>query len=52
MAAKLLADTEESALFISQSCGFAGQSYFNRMFMKEYGVTPLEWRKNHQGESA
>lgn len=52
MAAKLLTDTEESALYISQTCGFSGQSYFNRMFMKEYGVTPLEWRKKNRGESA
>ncbi len=45
MSAKLLSTTNDSIALIAQACGFGEQSYYNRMFMREYGCTPLEWRK-------
>ena len=41
-----LRSTEQSISQISSSCGFDQQSYFNRMFKKEYGCTPLAYRKH------
>lgn len=46
VASNLLRDTKESISDISTSCGFDQQSYFNRIFKKEYGCTPLEYRKH------
>lgn len=42
----LLRNTKESINNISMICGFDQQSYFTRMFKKEYGCTPGEYRKN------
>lgn len=42
----LLKNTNESISNISMICGFDQQSYYNRMFRKEYGCTPKEYRKN------
>ena len=30
---------------IALSCGFSDQSYFNRLFVKQYGITPFAYRK-------
>lgn len=46
VASNLLRNTNQSILDISLSCGFDQQSYFNRMFKKEYGCTPLKYRKS------
>lgn len=46
IASNLLRSTEQSISQISSSCGFDQQSYFNRMFKKEYGCTPLAYRKH------
>lgn len=46
MAARMLLTTDEPVSYIAGECGIGEQSYFNRVFMKEYGCTPLEWRKN------
>ncbi len=46
VASNLLRDTKESISDISLSCGFEQQSYFNRIFKKEYGCTPLEYRRH------
>jgi len=40
----LLKNTDDTVSAISQSCGFANQSYFNKVFLEEYGCTPLEFR--------
>ena len=40
----LLKSTDDTVSAISQSCGFANQSYFNKVFLEEYGCTPLEFR--------
>ena len=46
IASNLLRSTDQSISQISSSCGFDQQSYFNRMFKKEYGCTPLAYRKH------
>lgn len=33
---------------IAFACGFGQQSYFNRIFLKKYGMTPKEYRKTMQ----
>ena len=45
MAARMLTSTDEPVSYIANACGIGEQSYFNRLFMKEFGCTPLEWRK-------
>nr|WP_315101803.1 AraC family transcriptional regulator [uncultured Catonella sp.] len=45
---KLLRKTADSVAEISHSCGFFDQSYFNRLFLREYGCTPLTYRKSGQ----
>ena len=44
----LLRSTADSVAEIAQSCGFFDQSYFNRLFLREYGCTPLAYRKSGQ----
>lgn len=50
MGSKLLSQSDESVAFVAQACGFSEQSYFNRQFLKEYGCTPMEYRKKSQRE--
>ncbi|MCR4996038.1 MAG: AraC family transcriptional regulator [Butyrivibrio sp.] len=45
MSTRLLSNTHDPVSYIAQSCGFSEQSYYNRMFNREYGCTPLEFRK-------
>ncbi|MCR5153759.1 MAG: helix-turn-helix domain-containing protein [Lachnospiraceae bacterium] len=45
MGSKLLTSTDQPISYIANDCGIGEQSYFNRMFSKEFGCTPLEWRK-------
>ncbi|WP_147634150.1 AraC family transcriptional regulator [Treponema pectinovorum] len=40
-----LRSTTNSIAEISLNCGFTDQSYFNRLFFKNYGCTPLSYRK-------
>lgn len=44
-ARSLLAGTGRRIGEISAAVGIAQQSYFNRLFKKEYGVTPAEYRR-------
>lgn len=44
--AEFLRTTTYTISEISQMCGFSQQSYFNRMFLREYGLTPLKYRNN------
>ncbi|MSS59020.1 AraC family transcriptional regulator [Erysipelotrichaceae bacterium Oil+RF-744-GAM-WT-6] len=46
MSAAMLKNTNDSISSIAFSCGFSQQSYFNRMFLREYGMTPKEYRKS------
>lgn len=45
MGSKLLNSSDEPISYIANACGIGEQSYFNRLFMKEFGCTPLEWRR-------
>ena len=47
----LLRNTTDTVSAISQSCGFANQSYFNKMFLEEYGSTPVEFRQRERNRS-
>ena len=44
----LLKNTNLSFAEISAMCGFNQQSYFNRLFIREYGITPRQMRRNAQ----
>ena len=41
----LLKNTADSISFIAHACGFGQQSYYNRLFLREYGMTPKEYRE-------
>lgn len=43
-AKELLLATRESIKFISQTVGFSDQSYFAKVFRKQTGSTPQEYR--------
>ncbi len=43
----LLRTTTLSLIDICLSCGFAGQSYFGKLFKQRYGVSPSRYRKAH-----
>ena len=40
-----LRSTTFSIAEIAQNCGFSDQSYFSRMFVKQYNITPIAYRK-------
>ena len=40
----LLKHSAESIASIAAACGFGQQSYYNRLFLREYGMTPKEYR--------
>lgn len=44
----MLRTTNESIARIAMDCGFTDQSYYNRLFKRQYGCTPLEYRKGDQ----
>lgn len=48
MSAQLLLDTQSSITEIALSCGFNHLSYFSKIFLREYGCTPTEYRKKQQ----
>ncbi len=47
-ARKLLADTDRSISSIIEDLGFSNRSHFYRLFEKQYGDTPLNYRRKHQ----
>ena len=47
MSAEKLVTTSEQITEIAYSCGFGQPSYFNRLFLKEYNMTPNQYRKAH-----
>ena len=47
MSAEKLVTTSEQITEIAYSCGFGQPSYFNRLFLKEYNMTPNQYRKIH-----
>ncbi len=42
----MLSETSNPLSQIAQCCGFSEQSYYNRMFRRKYGCTPLTYRKS------
>lgn len=46
-----LATTDNSILSVAMESGFGNISYFNRVFRKEYGITPRQYRKTFSGHS-
>lgn len=42
----MLCRTNQNISEIACSCGFNQQSYYNRLFLEEYGITPREFREN------
>jgi len=51
MAAFQLTNTKETIASIAFSCGFNQQSYFTRLFVREYGLSPKEYRKTYPREN-
>ena len=45
MACRMLRETAESVMTISEECGFSSPSYFTKTFRAEMSCTPLEYRK-------
>lgn len=45
-AAKLLRNTHTSVEEIAQFCGYADGRYFSRVFRKQLGISPLQYRRN------
>lgn len=45
-AAVLLKNTDESVSGISQSVGFESLNYFDRVFRKRFGCSPVEYKRN------
>lgn len=44
----LLVYSRDSLAKISAYLGYSGQSYFQNVFKKQFGVTPAQCRKRHQ----
>ncbi len=44
----LLKNTKYSIAHIAKSTGFGQSSYYNRLFLREYGMTPTEYRRKGQ----
>ncbi len=40
-----LRSTLDPISVIALNCGFSDQSYYNRLFVREYGITPMTYRK-------
>lgn len=51
-AAKLLASTSESVSRISEQVGYLNQSKFAAVFKKQYGLSPLEYRRHYHVRTA
>lgn len=50
VARNLLADTDKKINEIISTIGIDHQSYFNRLFKKEFGITPVEYRRAMTGK--
>ncbi len=48
MSCEKLRRSSASVAEIAAACGIGDQSYFNRLFHRAYGVTPLEYRRTGQ----
>ena len=50
-AATLLHNTEMPVAEIAENAGFADPAYFSRVFRRETGMTPLDYRASGRGNS-
>lgn len=50
MASMLLVSTDDPISYIAQACGIGEQSYFNRLFLREFDCTPMERRRQRRSE--
>lgn len=48
MACQMLAQSSESITDISHACGLGSSSYFGKVFRRQFGCTPLEYRRKWQ----
>ncbi len=48
IAAEHIVSTKRSILEIALETGFANQSYFQKLFREQYGITPYQYRLRHQ----
>ena len=48
MQKELLSVTNFSISYISETIGYADQSYFGKVFKKQVGMTPLQFRNQYQ----
>ena len=51
-AAQLLKDSDRSVGSICEELGYSNRTYFNRIFMQHYGLTPSEYRQQSRAKSA
>lgn len=50
MAKQLLVKTDHPIKWVADSVGYGNYSYFTKIFKRSVGVTPVEYRKAHQGD--
>ncbi len=48
MSTELLRNNSYTILDISMKCGFENVGYFIKLFKKEFGITPLKYRKQNE----
>lgn len=48
LASRLLMDTGDKIQEIAIKCGFNDSNYFNRMFRREFNISPEQYRKAHK----
>ncbi len=48
LASRLLLESNLKIQEIAQHCGFNDSNYFNRMFRREYNISPEQYRKAHK----
>lgn len=46
--AKLLLKTNWKVIEVASAVGYENQGKFAKVFTKEYGMTPLEYRRSHK----
>ncbi len=44
MAARMLTVSQDTVASVAEVCGFENLSYFNRLFRRKFGVTPMQYR--------
>ena len=50
-ACRLLEETDDGVYAIALATGFCDQSHFTKMFKRERGITPGEYRRKHRSET-